>query len=156
MLPSCIMPAVSSWWSPSVDLLRVFLWSTPLRVYRGPRKAQIKLPSWTFRSKTGAATDQGARCACMAGFSRAYQVASLTPKPMWQRAPTLRPREQPIVGFITLRNKLYATRDLRIEIRTAYNNFKPTKHTVQRPAAKARQVVQPHRRRRRDLSLIHI
>ena len=44
---------------------------------------------------------------------------------------------------ITLRNKLCATHDLLNEVRTAYNNFKPSKLTVQQPAAKARQVVQP-------------
>ena len=62
-------------------------------VYRGPALSRSSSPSRTFRLKV-AATHQGARCACgwvFAGLS----IASLTPKPMWQRAPTLRPREQP-------------------------------------------------------------
>jgi hypothetical protein len=45
--------------------------------------------------------------------------------------------------FITLQNKLGAPHELLNEVRTALDNFKPTKLTVQRPAAKARQVVQP-------------
>ena len=49
-------------------------------------------------------------------------------------APTARTA---IGGFITLRNKLYATRDLLNEVRTAYNNFKPSKLTVQQPAPKS-------------------
>ena len=47
-------------------------------VYRGPRdsrrEAQIKLPSWTFRCKPGAATDQGAYYPCTAGFTRGQSV----------------------------------------------------------------------------------
>ena len=55
-------------------------------------------------------------------------------------APTARTA---IGGFSTLRNKLCATHDTTNEVRTALDNFKPPKLTVQHLKQKARQVVQP-------------